>query len=1004
MILQIKRLMAQEQKFQKKRQIIKISLVLLIITLTALSSPAYTFTTDNWEWKHLKSEHFILSYNENTSDIAEKALNYAEQTAKNIEKYFGPDISKRKIAIVLKDHNDYSNGAAYKFSPLVVIECRKTQFLWRGETNWLKNVIAHELSHIYSRRIMNLPIKIFFGYSRFAESDNIEGSGLIDVEDNRMPIWFIEGIAQQGSNEMKADFRDPFREMLLRDAWQNNRLLSLSEMNRFEGSSREYELAYNQGFDLVLYLQSLRPENIYEELCPMIAQNGFEDAVYLYFDEKIETIHERWKESLAKRFKDNIKEVHGLQMYQDIQSETRILDTQIASAAEGRYLISNSRHDYNRFDLARPSIDRENDLVLAEDVGQVLREDKVTGEIWFNKNVYNYQAGVSNYEIFKMDASETIQQITKGKRCMAFGVKNNHLIYASYSNGSTEIISKNTKEKEEKILITFPYETAVYNISVISPDNAVLTLGRGKNIYAAFLRENKLETIWENLKSDTLDVTYAENDRLLFVSTEDGNPQLYWCDLNIDKYFWYKLTDVSGGVRYPGVEADGKTINCSIFQDGHFKIYTLNSAFNDDELIFPQRYSNFETRTEEDEVQAVEISNNVFNLIAQTPMFSLILSDDRYIEESGTVSSRIITGSTALVLQNAPGNFAVGTQLNLDYPVSFNTYDTSKFSHLTWLNFKFWQLNFKEQIAQFYSTTEYDESVNDRGVLIKIGQMLEIKQLKSEISYQLFKDDIIKISYQNRTIDRERMAKIITPGFVFSPTGTPELKNSLGTVYKGNLYSAQWEHFSYQSKFSPAHLGYPYLQYGLKADLYDNTYPNFTSDPGAPYSPEDSTVSKLNYKANKRSLFFDNKLSINLGISGFSYSGGIKSGKISRFMYESIGREHLFTGYSTGIRVRKMNRISCDMRFNPAITLNKKTYKSERMNAGLKIEAGEIDYHYNDKINSATPVSVEASIRYYFYYWPAQQSHAYLKFALPLTDIDNTREYSSSKIYFGITL
>ena len=69
-----------------------------------------------------------------------------------------------------------------------------------------------------------------------------------------IPHWFIEGIAQNGSYKYKADFRDPNREMILRDAYLNNIILTLKEMNKFEKTSRENELVYNQGFDFILFL------------------------------------------------------------------------------------------------------------------------------------------------------------------------------------------------------------------------------------------------------------------------------------------------------------------------------------------------------------------------------------------------------------------------------------------------------------------------------------------------------------------------------------------------------------------------------------------------------------------------------------------------------------------------------------------------------------------------------------------------------------------------------
>ena len=223
------------------------TIIFCTLTVTLFSYPSNS-------WKHVKSKHFKISYNEKTENRVKEAINIAEDIAEKIGSNFGHDITKSRVSIVLYDHNDFTNGAAYWNEPLVKIYCRKTETLWRGEKDNLRYLLSHELSHIYSLRIMKLRLYINFGVSTSNNPKGINGYARTNLDIRMLPIWFMEGIAQTGSHKYGADSRDPLREMLLRDAYLNNKLLTLSEMSRFEGTSREYELAYNQGYDLMLFM------------------------------------------------------------------------------------------------------------------------------------------------------------------------------------------------------------------------------------------------------------------------------------------------------------------------------------------------------------------------------------------------------------------------------------------------------------------------------------------------------------------------------------------------------------------------------------------------------------------------------------------------------------------------------------------------------------------------------------------------------------------------------
>ena len=61
---------------------------------------------------------------------------------------YGPVDSK--ISIVIKDDEDFANGGAYYFDNKIEIYATALDFDQRSYSDWLWNVVTHELTHIYS--------------------------------------------------------------------------------------------------------------------------------------------------------------------------------------------------------------------------------------------------------------------------------------------------------------------------------------------------------------------------------------------------------------------------------------------------------------------------------------------------------------------------------------------------------------------------------------------------------------------------------------------------------------------------------------------------------------------------------------------------------------------------------------------------------------------------------------------------------------------------------------
>ncbi len=974
----------------------RLSFLFIMILLLPSIAPGYPSNS----WKHMKGGNFTVSYNEKTEHLAEKALYIAQEIQETLGRYFGNEIKLPKVAIVLKDHNDYSNGSASRYIPLVTVECRKTEFTWRGETRWLRNVLSHELSHIYSLRIMQFPLIYTVQTSLSSESNNIEGYGGLVYRHNRLPKWFVEGLAQLGSNEFKADFRDPFREMLLRDAFLNNRLLSLDAMSRFEGTARESELAYNQGFDFILFLKNTYLEKNIHELCKHVMSQGFEKAVQEYYGISIKEIYNGWLNTLEKRYQE--KKLGKLPGHPIYPQRKKAFNMEMRSAGMGRYVITNWRHDSRRFDLMIMSENGEKVKKVVKDVGMMLKEDFSDNTVWFNKLVYNYETGVANYDVFHIDREGKENRITTGKRCIALDARDGYLMYGAYKNGTTDIVLR-SPDGSEHTLKTFSFDTSIYNISMLSHDTALLSMGMGSKVTLGMLRKDRLDILFQGIDADINDVVFAGENRILFMSTIDGFPQLYWCNLN-NRNQWYRLTDVAGGVRYPAVEgqADNQHISCTVYKNGHFIRYRLNKTFSKDipvDMAFElSGVSGSADGASEKKTGALLLPASS-NIISRTPYLRLIISSENQLASSPgetPADTIIITTGSSFLIQNAPGNLKLGFDGNLKYPVGFNTTSTFHPTGGPWCEFHIRQVRLLTEVSLNTYLSELKGDVPDdygNPVTCDILKKSDVVFINTRAEYQVAKDDLFYVSYAHLTENYEYTLKPRDSSY-------RSVFEDYGTIISGSINSLAWVHETTQSRFDPGRLGVPYYSVNAGMDYRNFSYPGYNY-----YN--DATGIKISFEIQKRFLLIDSRISIKLNVDGFSYADDGENSELPPYMYSYIGRESLFSGYPI-IGVGKMVRGYSELRLNPLISPFDRTHWYERMNIGFKVEAGSIDYIYESEnesqINSATPCSFETTFRYYTYFWPNQESRAYIKYAVPINKVDGIGDDEPYRIYFGLEL
>ena len=245
----------------------------------------YDYPQNHLKWFSIESEHFIVHFQEGNSRSAQVSSRIAEEIYGPITSLYmyEPD---EKVSIVLKDREDYSNGAAYFFDNKIDIWLPSLDTPLRGSHNWLRNVISHEFTHIVQiqtglKRKRKYPALYlqWLSYEKVRRPDVLYGfpNGIVSLPfaSINIPAWLAEGTAQYQREGLLYDTWDSHRDMILRTRILGDTYFSLAEMGTFSSkTSLERETVYNQGYAFVIYLVQRFGEDVLRRISEAMGEKG----------------------------------------------------------------------------------------------------------------------------------------------------------------------------------------------------------------------------------------------------------------------------------------------------------------------------------------------------------------------------------------------------------------------------------------------------------------------------------------------------------------------------------------------------------------------------------------------------------------------------------------------------------------------------------------------------------------------------------------------------------
>ena len=282
--------------------------------LCLVAGGAYAQNPSHLDWRQYESDHFIVYYPTGQELTAFNALEVAEHVHLPLVDMYGTLDSK--VSIVVKDTEDYANGGAYFYDNKVEISATPLDYEFRSYSDWLWNVVTHELTHIYSiHQSMKAPRQIPMAYYQHIDYQDEKREDVLIGYPNMLasypipmfniPAWLAEGVAQYQARGAQFDRWDVHRDMILRQAAINDKLLTIDEMSIFAWNGLENEMVYDHGYGLARYIAQ---EFGYQTLSRLMKEMSSGSAVtFNYACERVlemkqDELYDLWASEMKTRY------------------------------------------------------------------------------------------------------------------------------------------------------------------------------------------------------------------------------------------------------------------------------------------------------------------------------------------------------------------------------------------------------------------------------------------------------------------------------------------------------------------------------------------------------------------------------------------------------------------------------------------------------------------------------------------------------------------------------
>ena len=559
----------------------------LLLTSESYAQPG-GYNHPELKWECIETEHFVVYYHNGLNRTPKLVAKVAEEIYRPITSLY-KFIPDSKVHIIVKDTDDYSNGAAYYYDNKIEIWTKPSDFILRGTHNWIRNTLTHEFAHIVSmqrarKMSRSLPALYFqgIGYEKEKREDVLYGFPNVLISypfsGTIVPMWFAEGMAQYGADKLGWEHWDSHRDMIIRMRVLNDDLLSLNEMGVFGKTSIGNESTYNQGYSLVKYIADKYGDESLEKLAKAMGSFfavSFNHAVKKVFGITQKQLYVDWKNHLETYYRDKTESIAENEVKGKIIEDKGNGNFFPAWSPDGKSYayISNKNSDYiSLTSLYTGALNESKQEFLVPGVAYSVSWSRDNEKIVYSR--YNKREhGSYFYDLFIYDLKKKKEvRLTKGMRAMypAFSPDGTKISFASGSDGSYNLTVMDIDTKKLKFLTNFNDDTQICQSSW-SPDGSKIAFCISKDASKDIaLIDSDGKNIRYPVKGneDSRNPVFSPDGKKIYFSSDlNGVFNIY--SLDIETGDMKQLTNVLGGAFMPSVNEKGQLIYTIYTKDGY---------------------------------------------------------------------------------------------------------------------------------------------------------------------------------------------------------------------------------------------------------------------------------------------------------------------------------------------------------------------------------------------------------------------------------------------------
>jgi Tol biopolymer transport system component len=540
------------------------------------------------KWKTITTEHFRVHYHQGEQWTAQQVAQIAEEVYPHITGlyHYEPGI----VDFIVKDNEDFANGAAYYYDNKVELWATNLEFGLRGTTEWLRNVVTHEYTHIVSiGAAMKMPRRIpaiYFQAITFEDEkrpDVLTGypNGIVSYPyvGVIMPPWFAEGVAQYQSPTKQTDCWDTHRDMILRAAILDDKMLTYDEMGYFGHGSLGNEQVYDHGYGLVRYIELTYGPDAIRRITNELSdfnRMSIDGALKKVTGKTGEQLYEGWKVYLEARYEEQLKQVRANPREGWILAGDGNVTISPSFSPDGKRVafLSNKGSVYARTSLYLIDRDGKNLKKLQPDVTSKPTFSPDGKKIVYARhrraNLYN--AMLSDIHVYDLERGKE-KRITHKLRASqpSYSPDGQRIVCVLNADGTHRLAVMGTDGENMRVIYEREKGTQFYNPQ-FSPDGDRILFGifEGQTRHIAVI-----DTDGGNFRylvrsqNDERDARWlADGGAIVFSSDRTGIFDVYELDLATRRY--EQLTNVTGGAFSPDLSAtDGSLVYAGYNGDGY---------------------------------------------------------------------------------------------------------------------------------------------------------------------------------------------------------------------------------------------------------------------------------------------------------------------------------------------------------------------------------------------------------------------------------------------------